>query len=82
MMIASLDRYTKISVASASAVQPMSATNNQAQRMPTKVGGHVDIIRLAADGAEWLQRKDQCAAHEARPAPQVPVLCQNSAHLK
>ena len=56
--------------------------NHQAQRMPTKVGGHVDIIRLAADGAEWLQRKDQCAAQEARPAPQVPVLCQNSALLK
>ena len=46
--------------------------NHQAQRMPTKVGGHVDIIRLAADGAEWLQRKDQCAAQEARPRPAGP----------
>ncbi len=46
--------------------------------MPTKVGGHVDIIRLAADGAEWLQRKDQCAAQEARPAPQVPVVSENT----
>ena len=52
--------------------------NHQAQRMPTKVGGHVDIIRLAADGAEWLQRKDQCAAQEARPAPQVPVVSENT----
>ena len=32
MMIASLDRYTKISVASASAVQPMSATNTIATK--------------------------------------------------
>ena len=44
----------------------------QAQRMPTKVGGPVDIIRLAADGAEWLQRKDQCAAQESRPALPAP----------
>ena len=41
--------------------------NHQAQRMPTKVGGPVDIIRLTADGAEWLQRKDHCAAQEPRP---------------
>ena len=43
--------------------------NHQAQRMPTKVGGPVDIIRLTADGPEWLQRKDQCPAQHPRPAP-------------
>ena len=50
--------------------------------MPTKVGSHVDIIRLATDGAEWLQRKDQCAAQEARSAPQVPVVSQKYERIR
>ena len=36
----------------------------QAQRTPTKVGGPVDIIRLTANGTEWLQRQPQCRDRE------------------
>ena len=26
----------------------------------SKVGGRIDIIRLTADGAEWIKKKDEC----------------------
>ena len=29
---------------------------HQAKRTPNKVGGPVDIIRVRADGVEWLKR--------------------------
>ena len=38
--------------------------DHQAQRIPTRVGGPVDIIRLTASGAEWLRRKPQCRDRE------------------
>ena len=38
--------------------------DHQAQRIPTKVGGPVDIIRLTARGAEWVQLKPGCRDRE------------------
>lgn len=37
---------------------------HQAQGLPNKVGGPVDIIRITAKGVEWLQRKPQCRNSE------------------
>ena len=41
-----------------------SIIDHQARRTPTTVGGPVDMIRLTANGAEWLQRKPQCRDRE------------------
>ena len=40
--------------------------NRQAQRMPTKVGGPVDVIALTADGTQWAHREPEskCADRE------------------
>ena len=37
---------------------------HQAQGLPEKVGRPVDIIRIAASGVEWLQRKPNCRKRE------------------
>ena len=37
---------------------------HQAQGLPNKVGGPVDIIRITASGVEWLQRKPNCRKGE------------------
>ena len=41
-----------------------SIIDHQARRTPNKVGGPVDIIRLTANGVEWLERKPQCRDQE------------------
>ena len=58
MMIASLDRYTKISVASASAVQPMSATNTIAtKRMGIYILSILKVItRRAWESSSYYYR--------------------------
>jgi hypothetical protein len=32
----------------------------QMKATPDKVGGHIDIIKVSKDGAEWIQKKPQC----------------------
>lgn len=38
--------------------------DHQAQGLPNKVGGPVDIIRITAKGVEWLQLKPECRIRE------------------
>lgn len=35
----------------------------QARSTPDKVGGPVDVLRLTADGSEWLEKKPECPEH-------------------
>jgi len=41
-----------------------AAIKHQARRIPDKVGGPVDIIRLTKNGVTWLQRKPECRERE------------------